>query len=387
MDLDLKTLLVCLLIGNFITVLLVLLYRSSHTKTGTSKLFVTAKLLQLVTLLMLLLKDILDIRFALVMVTLLGVSAATAESVALLKLLGVYSIRIRRFYYTLSAVSATGLGGLYLLQTDASFYTASASMAGILFMLCPAYMLCVKIKGTPLQELMGLFYLVVMLSLMGRAVEVFFAPFPQGGTAAGLLQAFFYTGIYLLALLGTAGFMLLTRELSYAELERVATYDELTGILNRRAFLLRARPLIEAANKEGNPFSFLLVDIDHFKRVNDTFGHDTGDKVLQHFARQIERQLGNGDLFGRFGGEEFAVLLHRADEQESGEVAERMRLSVHHAVIHGVPLSYTVSIGIFTVDKNERFSLNALYKLSDTALYQAKQQGRNRVVRNSGILH
>lgn len=101
--------------------------------------------------------------------------------------------------------------------------------------------------------------------------------------------------------LGTAGFMLLSREQSYAELERVTTYDELTGVLNRRAFVLRAQPLIAAAAKEKMPFSFMLLDVDHFKQVNDTYGHDTGDRVLQDFARRIEHQLGSGDLFGRFG--------------------------------------------------------------------------------------
>lgn len=101
--------------------------------------------------------------------------------------------------------------------------------------------------------------------------------------------------------LWTAGFMLLSRERIYAELERVSTYDELTGILNRRAFVQRAGPLLDTAAKEATPFSFLLLDVDHFKSINDTYGHDTGDKVLRDFASKIEGQLANGDLFGRFG--------------------------------------------------------------------------------------
>jgi diguanylate cyclase (GGDEF)-like protein len=128
----------------------------------------------------------------------------------------------------------------------------------------------------------------------------------------------------------------------------------------------------------------MLLDVDHFKQVNDTYGHDTGDKVLRDFARRIEGQLGNGDLFGRFGGEEFAVLLHRSDEEASDETAERLRRSVLDATIEGMSLPYTVSIGLITIVSGERVPLNTLYKLSDTALYQAKQRGRNCVVRSHG---
>jgi diguanylate cyclase (GGDEF)-like protein len=124
--------------------------------------------------------------------------------------------------------------------------------------------------------------------------------------------------------------------------------------------------------------------VDHFKSVNDTYGHDTGDKVLRDFASKIEQQLRGGDLFGRFGGEEFAVLLHRADEKTSDEIAERLRTAVLGATINGAPLDYSVSIGIITVHSSERISLNALYKLSDMALYQAKKKGRNCVVRSYG---
>lgn len=91
-------------------------------------------------------------------------------------------------------------------------------------------------------------------------------------------------------------------------------------------------------------------------------------------ASKIEQQLGHGDLIGRFGGEEFAVLLHRADEKSSDVIAEGMRTAVIGSMIHGVPLHYTISIGVITIESGERFSLNNLYKLCDNALYQAKKR-------------
>lgn len=382
-SLDFKTLLACLFFGNFFTVMLTLAYRSRYPKDGTSLLFLTAKILQLVIMILLLLREYREFKVVLPCIILLNLAGGTAEIFALLKILEVYSERIKRIYYTLTGCTALGLLLLYLLSPDEPRLIASASLAGALLLGYPAYILCWKVKKTPLQEIMGLLYGIVILSMLCNASRLVYLP-PEGSPIGEWLQVFFYIGIYLLMFLGTAGFMLLSREQSYAELERAATYDELTGILNRRAFVLRARPLIAAAAKEMAPFSFLLLDVDHFKQVNDTYGHDTGDKVLRDFARRIERQLGNGDLFGRFGGEEFAVLLHRSDEEASEEVAERLRRSVLDATIDGIMLSYTVSIGLITIVSGERVPLNTLYKLSDTALYQAKQRGRNCVVRSHG---
>lgn len=382
-SLDFKTLLACLFFGNFFTVMLTLAYRSRYPKDGTSLLFLTAKILQLVIMILLLLREYREFKVVLPCIILLNLAGGTAEIFALLKMLEVHSERIKRIYYTLTGCAALALLLLYLLSPDVPRLIAAASLAGALLLIYPAYMLCWKVKKTPLQEIMGLLYGIVILSMLCNASRLVY-PQPEGSPIGEWMQVFFYIGIYLLMFLGTAGFMLLSREQSYAELERAATYDELTGILNRRAFVLRARPLIAAAAKEMAPFSFLLLDVDHFKQVNDTYGHDTGDKVLRDFARRIERQLGNGDLFGRFGGEEFAVLLHRADEEASGEVAERLRRSVLDATIDGITLSYTVSIGLITIVSGERVPLNTLYKLSDTALYQAKQRGRNCVVRSHG---
>ncbi len=345
-------------------------------------MFVVAKLLQLVIVLLLILEPFLDRRFTLPVNILLGLAAGTAEAVSLLKLLGAYSGRVKSYYFSLTGLSAFALILMYILFPDRPMNIPLASLSGVLFIVYPVYILSVKGKKTPLQEMMGLLYGIVILILLGQAVFTFSTPSAGNSFIPDFLQTLYYIGIYLLMFLGTSGFMLLSREQSYAELERVATYDELTGILNRRAFVQRARNRIAGSAKGNMPFSFLLLDIDHFKKVNDTYGHDTGDKVLGNFARKIQGQLGGSDLFGRFGGEEFAVLLHCADEEASGNTAEQLRRCVLDAVIDGVPMPYTVSIGIITVYPGERASLNTLYRLSDAALYQAKQQGRNRVVRS-----
>lgn len=273
--------------------MLTLAYRSRYPKDGTSLLFLTAKILQLVIMILLLLREYREFRVVLPCIMLLNLAGGTAEIFALLKILEAYSERIKRIYYTLTGCAALALLLLYLLSPDVPRLIAAASLAGALLLIYPAYMLCWKVKKTPLQEIMGLLYGIVILSMLCNASRLVY-PQPEGSPIGEWMQVFFYIGIYLLMFLGTAGFMLLSREQSYAELERAATYDELTGILNRRAFVLRARPLIAAAAKEMAPFSFLLLDVDHFKQVNDTYGHDTGTRCCATLPAELSASLATG---------------------------------------------------------------------------------------------
>lgn len=143
----------------------------------------------------------------------------------------------------------------------------------------------------------------------------------------------------------------------------MSSIDGLTNIFNRRAFI--------------------LIDLDNFKLVNDTYGHSTGDLVLKDFSSKIGGQLRSNDLFGRFGGEEFAIMLPGSDTKTSDEVAERLRKTIEESsTIENI--KYTISLGIITLIPNENTYIDLLYKLSDNvSLYEAKQKGRNRVVRTS----
>lgn len=125
--------------------------------------------------------------------------------------------------------------------------------------------------------------------------------------------------------------------------------------------------------------------MDHFKEINDTYGHDTGDVVLEEFALTIKDNLENSDLFGRLGGEEFAVILCGLDEASCDRKAEVLRKAVMKTPPQKLLQGYTVSIGVITIMPDQEIWINKLYKLSDKALYQAKQEGRNRVVRYNYI--
>jgi len=175
----------------------------------------------------------------------------------------------------------------------------------------------------------------------------------------------------------------------YAELARVgrelqiqATIDELTGIFNRRHFLSRADEEVKRIARYGGPGSLLMLDIDDFKRVNDSFGHAVGDAALQRVSQLCAESLRTTDLLGRIGGEEFAMLLLETELATAQQVAERLRLLIQADTFgaeQGISCLLRVSIGV-AESRAQDESLAALMVRADDALYRAKNEGRNRVV-------
>ena len=177
-------------------------------------------------------------------------------------------------------------------------------------------------------------------------------------------------------------FILLAMSKERTELRHktAAMTDPLTGLLNRRAFLADAEVLLQQQVARDRPIAVLLIDLDHFKSINDRFGHAVGDKVLQVFARTMRAGLRQTDLCGRLGGEEFTVVLSDASMDNAYLVADRLRRSfaANAAVIDNEAVHATASIGV-SVIVDPRQDLAKLITLADQALYLAKARGRNRV--------
>jgi diguanylate cyclase (GGDEF)-like protein/PAS domain S-box-containing protein len=166
------------------------------------------------------------------------------------------------------------------------------------------------------------------------------------------------------------------------ELRYLATTDGLTGLLNRRHFLELCEHELQRRRRSDQHMGLLMLDADHFKRINDSYGHDIGDEVLRALSRLCRKQFREGDLIGRLGGEEFAILLPSSSPETTQDVAERLRMSIeqtHLPMPDGTMLRFTVSIGICTLPASQ-VAIGALLKLADQALYAAKRSGRNRVV-------
>ncbi|HEV3029313.1 MAG TPA: GGDEF domain-containing protein [Planctomycetota bacterium] len=155
-----------------------------------------------------------------------------------------------------------------------------------------------------------------------------------------------------------------------------AVQDGLTGLWTKRHFITQASALMEAANRYGDPLSLIMVDVDHFKKVNDTHGHVTGDKVLKGVAELLMKKVRGGSAY-RYGGEEMAVLLPKADLEGAAQVAERLRAAIEAHKIAGVKV--TASFGVAQCEPGLA-DPPALVEKADQALYRAKEGGRNRVV-------
>jgi two-component system cell cycle response regulator len=161
-----------------------------------------------------------------------------------------------------------------------------------------------------------------------------------------------------------------------------AITDPLTGIFNRRYYQTHFKALAQQALEQGRPLSLLVADIDHFKAVNDAYGHDAGDHVLREFAARLRRNTRGIDLACRLGGEEFVVVMPETAMERACQVGERLRSCIASEAFRldlGAELHVTASVGIATLEGRQD-TLEALYKRADRALYAAKREGRNRVV-------
>lgn len=166
------------------------------------------------------------------------------------------------------------------------------------------------------------------------------------------------------------------------ELSQLIMEDSLTGLYNRRYFNRALKNEVERSSREHRPLGLAIIDIDHFKKVNDTWGHDGGDEVLKVVANLMGKNVRQSDTLIRIGGEEFAVIMPNIRHRVAKDVMERLRLDIENSVIpvSDKELRITVSIGVTVREANQFLSADNLYKQADLSLYEAKESGRNKVV-------
>ena len=169
------------------------------------------------------------------------------------------------------------------------------------------------------------------------------------------------------------------RKAAQEALEKLANFDPLTGLLNRREFHALGELEVQRAQLGAQPITAILFDIDHFKRINDTFGHAAGDQALIHAAHIVRHNLREGELIARYGGDEFVILLPGSTREKGSQVAERLRvhLARHPIAVPAGEIGLTLSLGVAAADAGQVLGLSDLLALADKALYAAKKAGRN----------
>ena len=268
------------------------------------------------------------------------------------------------------AVGCGGFAAVFFL-TRAAWPAAQLLAAGLLA--AQALILLLRAQGQRLMQLYGGLLALVALALLLHGLQTLAAP---GDSMPAL-----YALALLLPVAGGASVQLLwLGQQQQQALERLALVDPLTDASNQRGFYSALSPWLALARRPGNPSALILIDIDHFKRVNDDYGHPVGDLVLKSVVQAGQRQLRDSDLLARLGGEEFAVLLPRTSLEDALLVAERMR-----AAIAGLPIKtgralfhITASLGVTTLRADD--STLSLFKRADEALAAAKLAGRNTVL-------
>lgn len=206
-----------------------------------------------------------------------------------------------------------------------------------------------------------------------------------GIVAPRWLELLAFIAGYMLLIVNGFGFLLMSKERDDAHMVRLATTDDLTGLLNRRAFCAQADAARMLAQRQQQPIALLMLDIDHFKQINDRFGHATGDQALLKFSGTCGAALREYDILGRMGGEEFVLALPDTGLAAARGVAERLRQAVMETQLLtcGNRYTMTVSIGVVVIAPDE--DLPSALARADHALYQAKHAGRNRVEVDSGL--
>jgi diguanylate cyclase (GGDEF)-like protein len=209
---------------------------------------------------------------------------------------------------------------------------------------------------------------------------------PAAAVGSSSLHIFAGIAAYLLMIVNGFGFLLLCKQKADEQMALLATIDDLTGVSNRRAFFEQADNARMLALRLRRPIALMMLDIDHFKQLNDRFGHATGDEALTVFSRTVRDTLREHDIMGRLGGEEFALALPGTDLEGALQAAERLRQAVTEAplITSGAAYTMTVSVGVVVIDPNE--PLTAALARADHGLYAAKSAGRNRVETGPVIL-
>ncbi len=220
-------------------------------------------------------------------------------------------------------------------------------------------------------------YLVVILlrCVMGMAPQT-----PSSALALHPITTGTYIVSIVLGFLSTLGLFLMSNERLQQELNRQASHDPLTGIPNRRAFQMMSRHELGRARRTHEPMALMVLDLDHFKSINDRDGHAAGDMVLRDFSTLLAAAVRDQDIICRFGGEEFVALLPATPLAGAATLAERIRYLAQsrRLEIAGRKVQYTVSIGLVMATPQDA-CIESVIKRADLALYRAKSEGRNRV--------
>jgi diguanylate cyclase (GGDEF)-like protein len=293
----------------------------------------------------------------------------------------IYSFHVRRtpvLIWVACVIATTGVATMLITEAQ-----VRVAVTGVIYGVATTGLAYAAVRFHPGTRRLGVrlaaaAFLLQAVLLFGRALLAMIRPAAfagfQGNGGPGVASALF---VQVFTLLQSLGFLLMHRERQEENIERLAMTDALTGVYNRRTLFELGEKELDRARRAGSPLSVVILDLDNFKRINDTHGHQAGDAVLQRFVEVVRGCLRSADILTRYGGEEFCILLPDAPSGAAQAVAERIREAVESSPFTVGKVTSSAGVASLTADAP---SLSALVGRADEALYAAKREGRNRVV-------
>lgn len=294
-----------------------------------------------------------------------------------------YGRRMNLAWHVLPPLALMVVFALLLDRIEARVLIGSALYAAVQFGLAVMAARMRTHASENATRLLIIGYGLGAVSFLARALIALVAPEEVNSLLGpSMIQAMTFLFAIVAILMGSVGFMLLFKEQAEDTAQREAATDPLTGIFNRRMLHELGAKEIARSRRSHVPLSILMLDLDHFKKVNDKYGHAAGDEVLRRFVDVTNICLRREDILVRYGGEEFCVLLPEVSDVHAEAMAERIRYAIAHATFkyRDQTIPVTVSVGIASLRTDAEESLEALLQRADEALYAAKNAGRNRVV-------
>jgi diguanylate cyclase (GGDEF)-like protein len=375
---DIKTLVLALALGNLSLCAALFFFEYESKKSLTLSTWAIAKQCQAVAWFLLYFRGVVPELLSGPVANVVLLAGLALDAGALWEAYG--RTRWHRILYPALSLAAGTLLAFHVFDTGPALRLAAGSLFVGFFFLAGVLALARAWRGgSMLRRFLVVTMLVLSLLVAGRGLLT--AAFPDGlsWVSPGLMQVFGFGGFYLMMLTNAFGYLLLSREKLQAELARLEVVDPLTDVPNRRGFYQALAPWMALARRPGQPTSMIIVALDQFKRVNDSYGHAAGDAALKTMVETCKKQLRDSDLMGRLGGAEFAIQLPRTSLDDALMVAERIRRAIEAMPVktERAIIKLTASMGVTTIRADD--STVSLFKRADEALQAAKVRGENQV--------
>lgn len=277
----------------------------------------------------------------------------------------------------------------FQVNVNARIIVISGIMAGFSFFAGVKVLISRDLLILAFTRVLGLSFILGAVIFLLRIYFTFYEPALDNFMHAGTIHAFSLIALQLISITSCFSLTLGANHQLTNKLAIQATIDPLTAIYNRRVFDELAQNEVSRARREDRPLSIVLIDVDHFKQVNDQYGHQVGDKLLKEFSARLKGCLRQYDILARYGGEEFVLLLPDTNAETAILIAEKLRFSIFTPIFNfgnEHMIDVTASFGVAT-HKGEHINWQQLMSLADQALYHAKDSGRNCVKLHSASVH